>query len=118
MCVTPEFISTPTAVNTTLGSTVNFNCSVTTGVVVWIFNGSLLSELNAPDITAYQIENTFVLHVPAIEEYNNTVVTCAVAILGGDDKHSDPVLLRVQGRFYICKMLHQEGVKKDVETLY
>ena len=95
--VYPEFISTPTSVNAILGFTATFNCSATTGVVAWILNGSLLSDFNAPDITASQAGKMFSLHVPATEEYNNTVVQCALAILGGDDLFSDQVVLRVQG---------------------
>ena len=66
-------------------------------MVVWIINGSLLSEVNAPNITASQVGRAFFLHIQATEEYNNINVTCAVAILGGDDLYSDPVVLRVQG---------------------
>ena len=106
MCVLSEIISSPRSVNATLGSTANFSCSITTGVVAWILNGSLLSVLNAADITAEQVENIFVLHVPATEEYNNTNVTCGLAILGGDDLHSDPVVLRVQGMSCTFK-IHQ-----------
>ena len=94
---TAAFISTPSSVNATLGSTAIFNCSATTGTVAWIVNESLLSELKAPDITASQIGSTFFLQIPATEKYNNTNVTCAVAVLGGDDLYSDPVVLRVQG---------------------
>ena len=93
---TAAFISTPSSVNATLGSTVTFSCSVTTGTVAWIVNESL-PELNAPDITAIQIGSTFFLQIPATEKYNNTNVTCAVAVLGGDDLYGDPVVLRVQG---------------------
>ena len=93
-----EFVSTPTSVNATMGCTATFNCSVTTGVVAWEINGSLLSDISKPDITASQVGRTFFLHVPATEEYNNTVVQCAVAILGGgDDLYSDQVVLKVQG---------------------
>ena len=95
---TAAFVSTPSSVNATLGSTVTFNCSATTGTVAWIVNGSLLSELNTPDITAIQVGSTFFLVIPATEEYNNTNVTCAVAIFGGDDLYSDPVVLKVQGQ--------------------
>ena len=117
LCVIPGFISTPTSVNATLGSTATFNCSVTTGTIAWILNGSLLSQLNAADITASQVENTFFLHVPATEEYNNTVVLGAVAILGGDDLYSDPVVLKVQGmyaRYYTSRGLkgHINGMLK------
>ena len=94
---TAAFVSTPSSVNATLGSTVTFNCSVTTGAVVWIVNGSLLSELSIRDIFISQVGSTFFLHIPATEVYNNTNVTCAVAILGGDDLYSDPVVLKVQG---------------------
>ena len=94
---TAAFVSTPSSVNATLGSTVTFNCSVTTGAVVWIVNGSLLSELYTSDITASQVGQKFILHIPATEKYNNTNVTCGVAILGGDDLFSDPAVLRVQG---------------------
>ena len=92
------FISTPTSVNATLGSATTFNCSATTGVIGWIVNGSLLTQLGAQDISISQVAMTSVLHVPASEEYNNTVVVCAVAILHGDDLYSDPVVLSVQGR--------------------
>ena len=94
---TAAFVSTPSSVNATLGSTATFNWSATTGVVAWIVNGSLLSELSIRDISIGIVGWTFFLHVPAIEEYNNTNVTCAVVILGGDDLYSDPVVLRVQG---------------------
>ena len=93
------FVSTPTSVKATLGSTATFNCSVTTGLIGWILNGPLLSQLNAADITASQVGRTFSLHVPATEEHNNTVVQCALAIFGGSDLYSDPVVLRVQGMF-------------------
>ena len=93
----PAFISTPTSVNVTLGSTATFNCSATTGTPAWMVNGTLLTELLAPDIHASQVGHAFFLNVPAEEKYNNTNVTCAVAILGGDDLYSDPVVLRVQG---------------------
>ena len=53
--------------------------------------------MNAPDIKASQVGQAFSLSVPATEKYNNTNVTCAVAILMGDDLYSDPVFLRVQG---------------------
>ena len=72
-------------------------------MVAWILNGSLLSVLSAADITAEQVENIFVLHVPATEEYNNTVVQCALAVLGGDDLYSDPVVLRVQGNMFCTR---------------
>ena len=91
------FVSTPTSVNATLGSTANFNCSsnATGGIIGWIVNGLLLSERNTADITTSNIGHT--LHVPATEKYNNTNVTCVVAILGGEDQYSDPVVLQIQG---------------------
>ena len=93
----PAFVSTPTSVNATLGSTATFNCSTnaTGGIIGWIINGSLLSELNIADVTTSNIGHT--LHVPATEKYNNTNVTCVVAILGGDYMYSDPVVLQIQG---------------------
>ena len=67
------------------------------GVVVWLVDGSQLSELNAPDISAYQVGNIFCLNIPAIVKYNNTMVVCAATIAGGNDTYSDPVILRIQG---------------------
>ena len=96
-----EFVSTPTSVNATLGSTATFNCSATTGVIVWLVNGSELRQILASDIRASQVGRTFFLHIPATEEYNNTVVQCALVILGGDDLYSDPVVLKVQGMFCV-----------------
>ena len=107
LCVLSDFVSTPTSVNATLGSTATFNCDVTTGVVAWILNGSLLAGLNAPDIKANQVENMFVLNIPATEEYNNTNVTCALAVLGGNDTYSDPVVLKVQGMSCTFRIVHQ-----------
>ena len=102
-CFYSAFVSTPTSVNATLGSTATFNCSATTGAVGWMVNGSLLTQLNTDntDIRTSSAGPTFCLHIPATEKYNNTNVTCAVAILGenGDDLYSDPVVLRVQGMF-------------------
>ena len=98
----PGFLTTPTSVNATLGSTATFSCSATTGLQCgWFVNGSLLSQLNTPDIATNSIGNTYFLHVPATEKYNNTVVRCVIAILDGDDLYSDPVVLRVQGMFSV-----------------
>ena len=94
-----EFVSTPTSINATLGSTATFSCSVTTGAIVWVFNESQLSELLVSDIKASQVGDTFFLHVPAKVEYNNSVVTCILVILGGDDLYCDEVLLMVQGTY-------------------
>ena len=93
------FYLTPTSVNATLGSTATFNCSVATSQPGWLVNGSQLSRLNIPEITTSQVGKTYYLHVPATEEYNNTVVTCVLAILGEQNLYSDPVVLRVQGMF-------------------
>ena len=92
-----EFVSTPTSVNATLGSTATFSCRATTGVIVWVVNGSDLSQLLVSDIKASQVGDTFFLHVPAKVEYNNTNVTCILVILGGDDPYCDQVTLMVQG---------------------
>ena len=99
-CFYLAFVSTPTSVNATLGSTATFNCSATAGAVDWMVNGSLLTQLNT-DITTSSVGPTFCLHIPATEKYNNTNVICRLAILGenGDDLYSDPVVLRVQGMF-------------------
>ena len=94
---TAAFVTTPSSVNATLGSTVTFSCSATSGVIGWIVNGSLLTELSISSISINQVGRTSILHIPATEKYNNTSVTCGVAILGGDDLYSDPVVLRVQG---------------------
>ena len=94
---TAAIVSTPSSVNTTLGSTSTFSCSATSGVIGWIVNESLLTELSTSDISINQVGRTSILHIPAIEEYNNTNVTCAVAVLGGDDLYSDPVVMKVQG---------------------
>ena len=93
---TPEFVSTPTSVNATLGSTATFNCNATTGSVGWIVNGSFLSHQITPDIRAIGIGTTSSLHVPAIEKYNNMNVTCIVFTLS-NNLRSGPVVLRIQG---------------------
>ena len=105
----PAFITTPTSINATLGSTATFNCSATTGAVGWLVNGSLLTELNTPDITIRTIGRTFFLHVPAREEYNNTFVRCVVVIRGGNTLYSDPVTLKVQGMFRYQVFLGKKG---------
>jgi len=87
----------PTSVNATLGSTATFTCSASTGVIAWIVNGLLLTEMTTREITTSSAGNISDLHIPATEEYSNTEVTCAVAILGGEDLYSDPVVLQVQG---------------------
>ena len=94
---TAALVSSPSSVNATLGSTATFNCSATTGIVFWIVNGSLLSELIAQDITVSQVGQRFSLHIPATEWNNNTVLRCGLFILGGYDLYSDPVVLKVQG---------------------
>ena len=95
-----EFVSHPTSVNATLGSTVSFNCSATTGSVAWIVNGSLLSHQITPDITTSGGGTTSSLHVPAQEKYNNMNVTCIVFTRRhdlSDDLRSGPAVLRIQG---------------------
>ena len=109
----PVFTRTPKSVNATLGCNATFNCSVTSGVVSWIVNGTQLSELNLPDIRAYQVRTTFCLTVPAVVKYNNTVVVCSATIVGrGNYINSDPAVLRIQGMSCICKMLHHKRVAK------
>ena len=87
----------PTSVNVTLGSTATFSCEVTNGSVNWQINGSLLSHLNAQDISQNHVGYTFFLYVPATEKYNNTVVQCLAARNVGENEYSDPAVLRVQG---------------------
>ena len=96
---TPGFVTTPTSVNATLGSTATFNCNVTTSQPGWLVNGSPLSQLNTPDITTSSAGRIYSLHVPATAEYNNTNVTCVLAILDEQNLYSDPVVLRVQDMF-------------------
>ena len=43
---------------------------------------------------------TFYLHVPAIEEYNNTEVVCSIRIPG---EHAVESVLRVQGISCTCQ---------------
>lgn len=94
------FISTPMPVTATLGSTATFNCSATS-TITWIFNGTVLEELNALDIKTSYLGRTRSLHVPATEEYNNTAVVCEVVIRNPmlRIESSDPAVLRVQGTF-------------------
>ena len=101
-----DFVNTPTSINATLGYTATFNCSSTTGLIGWLVNGSLLTDIST-NITAHLVGRISFLLVPATKEYNNTNVTCALAILGGDDKYSDPVILMVQG---MCNLLQRISV--------
>ena len=93
------FVSTPTSVNATLGSTATFNCSVTTGTIDWLVNGSPLSELRTAYIKVSSNERTSFLKVPATVEYNNTVVVCEVTIVD-TILRSDSAVLIVQGMLY------------------
>ena len=111
LCVTDivciaAFVSTPSSVNATLGSTATFICSAnaTRFSVVWLVNGSLLTELNTPDITAQHDRSTSILHIRAREEYNNTSVVCELTIRDSVRSIvlSDPAVLRVQGMFNSC----------------
>ena len=104
----PAFLSTPTSVNAKLGSNATFRCSATTGVVAWIVNGSLLTELNQPGISASQVRSMFFLTVPATEKYNNTVVVCALLLLVGNDLYSDPVVLKIQG--IVCIYVNEDYI--------
>ena len=96
-----EFVDIPTSVNATLNSTATFNCSTNAPTVTfeWLVNGSLLGQLNMPDITARRVGRTFFLHVLAKEEYDNTSVVCELIVLDPvlSTEHSDPAVLRVQG---------------------
>ena len=85
--------------NATLGSTATFNCSVTTGTIDWLVNGSPLSELRTPYIKVSSNERTSFLKVPATVEYNNTVVVCEVTIVD-TILRSDSAVLIVQGMLY------------------
>ena len=112
----PVFTRTPKSVNATLGYNATFNCSVTSGFVTWIVNGTQLSELNLQDITAYQIQATFCLTVPAVVEYNNTVVVCSAVLVGrGNYTYSVPAVLRIQGMSCICKICYTiRGLQKKM----
>ena len=102
ICLFLAFVTTPSSINATLGSTATFSCSATTGVIVWRVNGSLLTELVTPDIITTSSGSAFSLHVPATEEYNNTVVVCELIIrVPFSSIPSNPALLKVQGMFYM-----------------
>ena len=99
LCI-PAFVSTPSSVNATLGSTATFSCSATTGIIVWIVNGSLLTELSQTDVTTSYEGRTHFMHLSATKEYNNTVVVCEVITPNPlSIETSDPAVLRVQGMF-------------------
>ena len=100
------------------GLPATFTCSVSTGVIAWIVDGSLLTELNTNDTTTSSAANTFNLHIPATEEHNNTEVTCAVAILGGEDLYSDSVVLKVQGIIMGKLFCHQYLCLCARDTVY
>jgi len=95
-----EFVTTPTSVNATLGSTATFNCSAT-GIIYWIVNGSLLTELNQSDITTTYVGRTHFMNLSATKKYNNTAVVCEVILHDPilRIESSDPAVLRVQGMF-------------------
>ena len=94
------FVSTPTSVNATLGSTATFNCSATAGTIDWRVNGSLLTEVNLTDVKTSYVEGTHIMKLSATEEYNNTAVVCEVILRGPlSITISDPAVLRVQGMF-------------------
>ena len=99
------FVSTPMSVNATRGSTATFSCSTNapTGTFAWLVNGSVLGQLNTPDITAGQVGRTFFLRVLAKEEYNNTSVVCELTVRDPvrSTEVSDPAVLKVQGMFYM-----------------
>ena len=110
LCVTdivfiPAFVSTPSSVNATLGSTATFNCSTNASGVSfeWLINGSVLPDLSG-GITAQQNGKTSFLHIPAREEYNNTFVVCELIVHGPvwSVVLSAPAVLRVQGMFNFC----------------
>ena len=101
------FVSTPMSVNATWGSIQlpSCNCSSndSTGTFAWLFNGSLLGQLNTPDVTAQQVGRTSFLHILAKEEYNNTSVVCELTVRDPvrSTEFSDPAVLKVQGMFYM-----------------
>ena len=96
----PAFVTTPTSVNATLGSTATFTCSATIGTIDWRVNGSLLTELNRTNIKTSYVEGTHFMNLPATKEYNNTAVVCEVILRGPlSITISDPAVLRVQGMF-------------------
>ena len=101
-------IRTPSSVNATLGSTATFTCSASRGFITWIVNGSTLLELDAPDILISYYGSSFILHIPATEEYNNTNVICSVAIRGVGFLDSDLVVLQVQGMLLPIYSPHME----------
>ena len=99
---TAEFVSTPMSVNATLGTIATFNCSTnaTRFSIVWLVNGSLLTELN-DGITAQQVRKYHFLDIPAREEYNNISVVCQLIIRDSvlSAESSAPAVLKVQGMF-------------------
>ena len=90
----------PTSVNATVGSNATFNCSTNaTGVTFeWLVNGSVLADQNG-GITAQQHGKSRSLHIPAREEFNNTLVVCELIIRDPvlSAESSAPAVLKVQG---------------------
>ena len=104
------FLSIPTSVNATLGSTATFNCSATTGVIDWLVNGSPLTELSTPYITVSSNGRTSFLRVPVSLEYNDTVVVCEVTVHDPipHNESSASAVLRVQGMLCIVKRQYMQ----------
>ena len=108
------FRRSPQTVNTTIGSTVHFQCQPEKQVnaVIWRVNNQRLRILNSPDV--FQISaadpswNTALhtLEMPALAEYNNSTVRCLLITSSSSsgDIYSNVAMLAIQGWFCcICE---------------
>ena len=101
--------------NATVGSTVQFHCqaAVSVNAVAWYINHAPMNRLNSPNIihiTEPDASWSHALHtlqMPALEEYNNSIVQCVIIIFGSPDIFSKEVTLAVQGtlQFVMYKLM-------------
>ena len=100
-----DFREFPQSVNATLDSTVHFHCQTAVPVneVAWYINHAPVNQLNSPNITqavgppANWSHPLHTLQMPALQEYNNSVVQCALIISGRPHVFTDEATLAIQG---------------------
>ena len=126
---TTDFHRSPKSVCVLVNSSVEFECQTSqeaeSADVVWYINNRVWSLLDPPKATWSSdpdpewSSSLHTLHMPALREFNNSCVQCALILERGQPKiYSDAAVLAVRGVFVECAVsLHSYKNSHDCDAI-
>lgn len=92
----PEILNPPESMVVFAGSKADFTCQTRgADIISWRVNGTSALDLLFPIHTGRQVSN---ITIPALTQYNNTVVNCVAGVPGIAPIESENATLLIQGK--------------------